>query len=59
MSMHAPRLCIRRKDLGITVTESIKSPKQCYIAAAKANRILGIIQKNFLMLGRYRVNEVV
>ena len=35
------------KDLGITVTESFKSSKQCNIAAAKANRILGIIKKSF------------
>ena len=35
------------KDLGITVTESFKPDKQCSIAAAKANRILGIIKKTF------------
>ena len=35
------------KDLGITVRESFKSNKQCNIAAAKANRILGIIKKTF------------
>ena len=35
------------KDLGITVTESFKPGKQCSIAAAKSNRILGIIKKNF------------
>ena len=34
-------------DLGVTVTESFKSSKQCNIAAAKANRILGIIKKTF------------
>ena len=33
------------KDLGITVTESFKPGKQCSIAAAKANRILGTIKK--------------
>ena len=36
------------KDLGITVTESFKPGKQCGIAAAKANRILGIIKKTFI-----------
>ena len=35
------------KGLGVTVTESFKSSKQCNIAAAKANRILGIIKKLF------------
>ena len=35
------------KDLGVTVTDSFKSSKQCSIAAAKANRILGIIKINF------------
>ena len=29
------------------ITESFKSSKQCNIAAAKANRILGILQKTF------------
>ena len=35
------------KDLGVTVTDSFKSSTQCSIAAAKANRILGIIKKTF------------
>ena len=47
------------KDLGVTVTESFKSSKQCNTAAAKANGILGIIKKNLFMKGRYRVIEVV
>ena len=32
------------KDQGVTVTGSFKSSKQFNIAAAKANRILGIIK---------------
>ena len=35
------------KDLGITVTESFKSCKQCNIPAARPNRILRIIIKTF------------
>ena len=37
------------KDLGVTVTDSFMSSKQCSIAVAKANRILGIIKKNLFM----------
>ena len=40
------------KVLSIMVTESFKSRKQCNIAAVKANKILGIFQKNIFMWGR-------
>ena len=35
------------KDISFKVTESFKSSKQCNIATAKVNRILGIIKKTF------------
>ena len=35
------------KDLGVTAAESLNSSKQCNIAAAKANRIPGIIKRTF------------
>ena len=37
------------KNLIITVTESFKSSKQSNIAAAKANKILGIINKDIFV----------
>ena len=40
---------IEEKVLDVTVSESFKSSKQCNIAAAKANRILGIIKKKLFM----------
>ena len=35
------------KDLGVTVESSFKFAKQCKDAAAKANRMLGFIKRNF------------
>ena len=40
------------KDLGVVVTGDLKPSKQCAIAAARANRILGLIRRNFNCLGR-------
>ena len=39
------------RDLGVIVTESFKGSKQCSNAAAKANRVLGIIEKKNLEQG--------
>ncbi len=35
------------KDLGVTVASSLKFCQQCKKAAGKANRMLGIINRNF------------
>jgi len=35
------------KDLGVIVRNDLKSGKQCREAVKKANRILGIIKRNF------------
>jgi len=36
-----------KKDLGIIVSDDFKWEKQCYEAVKKANRILGMIKRNF------------
>ena len=35
------------KDLGVVVTGDLKSSKQCAATAARANRVLGLIKRNF------------
>ncbi len=35
------------KDLGVTITSNLKFSQQCKEAAGKANRMLGIIKRNF------------
>ena len=40
------------RDLGVNISTSLKPSKQCAIAAARANRILGLIRRNFNCLGR-------
>ncbi len=37
----------RVKDLGVTITSSLKFSQQCKEAADKANRMLGFMKKNF------------
>jgi len=36
------------KDLGVLISEDLKSEKQCSSAVSKANRVLGMIKRNFL-----------
>ena len=36
------------KDLGIIISEDLKWEKQCSSAVSKANRILGMIKRNFV-----------
>jgi len=36
------------KDLGVIISEDLKWEKQCSSAVSKANRILGIIKRNFV-----------
>ena len=40
------------RDLGVVLSGSLKPSKQCAIAASRANRILGLIKRNFCHLGR-------
>ena len=40
------------RDLGVVLLGSLKPSKQCAIAASRANRILGLIKRNFCHLGR-------
>ena len=44
----------RRKDLGIVTTNDFKVSRQCAEAAAKANRVLGIVRRNFGNLDKER-----
>ena len=34
------------KDLGLTISANMKASEQCGIAAAKGNKILGLIRRN-------------
>ena len=38
------------KDLGVTFTNDLKSRTQCFLAAAKARRIIGAVRRNFRRL---------
>ena len=40
------------RDLGVNISNSLKPSKQCAMAAARANRILGLIRRNLNCLGR-------
>jgi len=41
--------CIsQEKDLGVIISEDLKCQKQCSEAARKANRMLGMIKRNFI-----------
>ncbi|KAJ8041797.1 hypothetical protein HOLleu_12705 [Holothuria leucospilota] len=35
------------KDLGVVITGDLKPSRQCAAAAARANRVLGLIKRNF------------
>jgi len=38
----------RKKDLGVIISEDLKCEKQCSEAVKKANRMLGMIKRNFI-----------
>ena len=40
------------KDLGVVVYSNLKPSKQCALAASRANRMFGLIRRNFCFLGR-------
>ena len=40
------------KDLGVVITGDLKSSRHCAATAAKANRVLGLIKRNFISLGK-------
>ena len=37
---------VKEKDMGVTVSADINVSEQCGLAAAKGNRILGLIRRN-------------
>jgi len=41
------------RDLGVWVTDDMKSGRQCAVAVAKANSVLGLIKRNFRHLDKY------
>ena len=47
MNDHSINTTKQAKDLGITITDSLKPSRQCLEAANKANRALGFIARNF------------
>ena len=47
---HTLNETIEERDLGVMVTNDLKWNKQCTIAAAKANRVLGQIKNSFVNL---------
>jgi len=46
------------KDLGVIVSDDLKSKKQCSEAVMKANRMLGIIKRNSADRSKERNNNV-
>ena len=46
MNGHILEQVDQEKDLGVIITDSLKPGKQCAIAAKKANRVLGIINRS-------------
>ena len=40
------------KDLGVYFTKDLKPSKQCIVSAAKARRVIGMVQRNFRKLDR-------
>ena len=38
---------VKQKDMGVTVSADMTVSEQCGLAAAKGNRILGVIRRNF------------
>ncbi|CAF1047499.1 unnamed protein product, partial [Brachionus calyciflorus] len=49
---HTLKETTEEKDLGVIVSDNLKWNKQCNVAAAKANRILGQIKSSFVYLDR-------
>ncbi|CAF1062084.1 unnamed protein product, partial [Brachionus calyciflorus] len=49
---HTLKETTEEKDLGVIVSNNLKWNKQCIVAAAKANRILGQIKSSFVYLDR-------
>ena len=45
----------KEKDLGLTISADMKVLEQCGIAAAKINRILGLIRRNIV----YKEKELI
>ena len=46
---------VKEKDLRLTISADMKVSEQCGIAAAKRNRILGLIRRNIV----YKENELI
>ncbi|CAF1043276.1 unnamed protein product, partial [Brachionus calyciflorus] len=49
---HTLKETTEEKDLGVIISNNLKWNKQCIVAAAKANRILGQINSSFVYLDR-------
>ena len=46
---------VKKKDLGLTISVDMKVSEQCGIAAAKTNKILGLIRRNIV----YKEKELI
>ena len=40
--------CMRKKNLGVIVSDDLKWDKQCVAVVEKANKLLGMIKRNFI-----------